>query len=343
MKKRMTLVLLVLLTYGFSFGQVDVKIIEEGFIYDEAPFEECHATTLVELENGNIMAAWFGGEYERHPNVAIWTAEKSGKTWSDPKKVADGYVDENLSYPTWNPVLFEMPNDELVLFYKEGPSPQEWWGMYKVSIDDGNTWSKAIKLPDGILGPIKNKPIALSDGTVLAPSSVEDDKGWRAHIEISKDQGKTWQKVNIDHEGDFDVIQPSILEYEDGRLQVLCRSKQNTVATAWSEDNGQSWSKLERTELLNPNSGTDAVTLANGKQLLVYNPTTKGKDWSDGRNKLNLAISDDGLNWKDILVLEDENEGEFSYPAIIQSEDGKIHISYTWKRKKVKYLELELN
>lgn len=343
MKSIIVLVLLVFLAHGTSFGQDDVKIIKEEFIYEEAPFEECHASTLVELNNGDIMAAWFGGEYERHPNVAIWTARKSGDVWSTPNKVADGYVDEKLSYPTWNPVLFKMSDDKLVLFYKEGPSPQEWWGMLKVSHDEGDTWSKGERLPDGFLGPIKNKPIKLSDGTILAPSSVEDDKGWRAHIEISKDQGKTWQKVNIDHEGDFDVIQPSILEYEDGRLQVLCRSKQNNVITAWSEDNGQSWSKLERTELLNPNSGTDAVTLENGKQLLVYNPTVRGGKWSDGRNKLNLAVSDDGVNWTDILVLEDEDAGEFSYPAIIQSSDGRIHISYTWKRKKVKYFCLELD
>ncbi|WP_215224414.1 sialidase family protein [Echinicola shivajiensis] len=342
-KHTIVLVLLVFLAHGTSFGQNDVKIIKEEFIYEEAPFKECHASTLVELNSGDIMAAWFGGEFERHPNVAIWTAKKSGDVWSDPIKVADGYIDENLSYPTWNPVLFKMSDDKLVLFYKEGPSPQEWWGMFKVSHDDGNTWSEGERLPEGFLGPIKNKPITLSDGTILAPSSMEDDEGWRAHIEISKDQGRTWQKVNIDHEGDFDVIQPSILEYEDGRLQVLCRSKQNNEITAWSEDNGQSWSKLERTELLNPNSGTDAVTLENGKQLLVYNPTVRGGKWSDGRNKLNLAVSDDGVNWTDILVLEDEDAGEFSYPAIIQSTDGRIHISYTWKRKKVKYFCLELD
>ncbi|UCS93917.1 exo-alpha-sialidase [Echinicola marina] len=342
MKSKWLLVFLALLVFRPGYGQVDVKIIEAGFIFEEAPFEECHASTLVELNNGDIMASWFGGEYERHPNVAIWTAVKSEKDWSVPKKVVDGKVDEHLSYPTWNPVLFKVSDEKLLLFYKEGPSPQEWWGMYLVSEDDGKTWSESQRLPEGFLGPIKNKPIMLENGTILAPSSVEDDKGWRAHIEISKDQGKSWKKVNIDHEGDFDVIQPSILQHADGRLQVLCRSKQNNVISAWSEDGGMSWSKLEKTELINPNSGTDAVTLANGQHLIVYNPMAKGEDWSDGRNKLNLAISDDGIHWKDILILENEEEGEFSYPAIIQSKDGRIHISYTWKRKRVKYLKLVL-
>ncbi|AGA76790.1 putative neuraminidase (sialidase) [Echinicola vietnamensis DSM 17526] len=325
-----------------SFGQDQVKVITEEFVFDNAPFRECHASTLVGLKDGSIMAAWFGGEYERHPNVGIWIARKTGTGWSQPQKVADGQVNDTLSYPTWNPVLFNMTPDSLVLFYKEGPSPQEWWGMYKVSVDEGKTWSSAQKLPEGILGPIKNKPITLRNGAVLAPSSVEDEDGWRAHVEITEDHGKTWKKVAIDHEGEYDVIQPSILQHADGRLQVLCRSQQNRIITAWSEDQGRSWGQLSATEVLNPNSGTDAVTLADGRFLLVYNPEVSGKDWSDGRNELRLAVSTDGVSWNDVMTLEHEPSGEFSYPAIIQTTDGKVHISYTWKRKKIKYVVLEI-
>lgn len=146
----------------------------------------------------------------------------------------------------------------------------------------------------------------------------------------------------IDHEGEYDVIQPSILQHADGRLQVLCRSQQNRIITAWSEDQGRSWGQLSATEVLNPNSGTDAVTLADGRFLLVYNPEVSGKDWSDGRNELRLAVSTDGVSWNDVMTLEHEPSGEFSYPAIIQTTDGKVHISYTWKRKKIKYVVLEI-
>ncbi|QDH81455.1 sialidase [Echinicola soli] len=333
--------LLMLIICLPSFGQEHGNVITDEFIFDEAPFRECHASTLVELDNGKLLAAWFGGEYERHPEVGIWTATKTNNGWSAPIKVADGKVNDTLSYPTWNPVLFRMTKDSLVLFYKEGPSPQEWWGVYKVSLDEGQTWSTGKKLPEGILGPIKNKPIKLKSEKVLAPSSVEDENGWRAHIEITEDNGATWRKVPIDHNGDFDVIQPSILQHADGRLQVLCRSKQNHVITAWSEDEGESWSALSATSVLNPNSGTDAVALKNGKHLLVYNPAVSGDDWSEGRDKLRLAVSADGLEWTDIYTLENESSGEFSYPAIIQTTDGRIHISYTWKRKKIKYVELE--
>ncbi|WP_236252684.1 exo-alpha-sialidase [Echinicola sp. 20G] len=331
-----------MLTSIVGYSQSQVKIIHSEFIFDQVPFEECHASTLVGLSNGEIMAAWFGGEYERHPNVAIWTAKRGEGKWTFPEKVADGKVNDTLSYPTWNPVLFKLSTDELILFYKEGPSPQTWWGRYKTSSDQGMTWSKSVKLPDGFLGPIKNKPIQLADGSILAPSSVEDEKGWRAHVEISKNLGKSWEKVDIDHGGEYDVIQPSILEHKDGRLQVLCRSKQDYIITAWSSDQGASWTPLEKTKVLNPNSGTDAVTLSNGKFLLVYNPTVSGEHWSDGRNELRLAMSDDGVNWEDIYTLEKEAEGEFSYPAIIQGANGKVHISYTWKRKRIKYLTLEL-
>ncbi|MBD8488198.1 exo-alpha-sialidase [Echinicola sp. CAU 1574] len=341
MKKHLMTVLFFLGSI-VGYSQSQVKIIHSEFIFDQVPFEECHASTLVELSNGAIMAAWFGGEYERHPNVAIWTAKRGEGGWTFPEKVADGKVNDTLSYPTWNPVLFKLSTDELMLFYKEGPSPQTWWGRYKTSSDQGKTWSKSVKLPDGFLGPIKNKPIQLANGTVLSPSSVEDGKGWRAHIEISKDLGKRWKKVDIDQGGEYDVIQPSILEHADGRLQVLCRSKQDYIITAWSSDQGASWTPLEKTKVLNPNSGTDAVTLSNGKFLLVYNPTASGEHWSDGRNELRLAMSDDGVNWEDIYTLEKEAEGEFSYPAIIQGANGEVHISYTWKRKRIKYLKLEL-
>lgn len=336
------IVALTLTAMRAGHAQDQLNVLTDEFIFTNAPFKECHASTLVELEDGRMMAAWFGGEYERHANVAIWTSVLEEDGWSAPQQVANGRVNDSLSYPTWNPVLFQMPGGRLGLFYKEGPSPQEWWGNYISSSDSGLTWSAPKKLADGFYGPIKNKPILLEDGSILAPSSVEDEDGWRAHIEISEDGGDTWEFVPIDHEGDFDVIQPSILVHEDGRLQVLCRSKQDKVITAWSEDNGRSWSALEATEVMNPNSGTDAVTLADGRHLLVYNPAESGHSWSDGRTELRLAISTDGLAWKDIYTLVKESSGEYSYPAIIQSQDGHIHISYTWDRKRINYLELEL-
>ena len=318
------------------------KKVKQEIVFQNPPFNNCHASTLVETKTGEILLSCFGGSQEGKNDVSIWLYSLSNKDNNTPTKVADGVVSDTLRYPTWNPVLFEEANGKLFLFYKVGPNPREWWGLYKTSEDNGKTWSSAIKLPKGILGPIKNKPIQLADGVILAPSSIEEENGrWKGHIEKSIDKGLTWSLIQLDTNKRFDIIQPSILEYPEGRLQVLCRSKQGKVVQAWSYDSGNTWSKLSETELLNPNSGTDAVTLKSGKQLIVYNPDVPGKDWFEGRGKLRVACSKDGKIWNDVAVLENGTKEEYSYPAIIQTKDGLIHITYTFDRKNIKHVVLE--
>jgi len=271
---------------------------------DDKPTPECHASTLVELSEG-MMTAWFGGTYERHPDVGIWVSLNIDGTWSKPVEVANGFQNDTLRYPTWNPVLFYPENGPLMLFYKVGPSPREWWGMLTTSEDEGRTWSKPRKLGEHgsighLLGPVKNKPIELADGSILCPSSTEiedEEQGtlWKVHFELTRDNGKTWEVIGPINDGiEFDAIQPSILTYEDGDMQILCRSRQKVVAQSWSEDGGKTWSEMSGTELPNPNAGTDAITLQDGRQLLVYNHTTREGDFPKGRNMLNVAISEDG-------------------------------------------------
>ncbi|GAB2798954.1 exo-alpha-sialidase [Rhabdobacter roseus] len=323
-------------------AQPKVSVVERKFIYTEPPTPECHASTIVEVTPGKLMAAWFGGTHEKNPDVCIWLSTQEKGVWSKPVMMADGVVGDKR-YPTWNPVLFKAREGKLFLFYKVGPSPETWWGMVRTSDNNGKTWSQPERLPDGILGPIKNKPVQLTDGTLLAPSSTESKKnGWKAHVERSRDLGKTWELMPVDPTTELDVIQGSILFYPNNRLQMLCRSKQDRVVEVWSEDGGKTWGTLQKLSLLNPNSGTDAVTLSNGWQLLVYNPTTRGKQWDNGRQKLRVALSKDGKEWTDAVVLEDQERGEFSYPAVIQSKDGRVHITYTSERKKVQYVALDI-
>lgn len=322
------------------------SIVTRGFIYESAPYPSCHASTLVELASGDIAAAWFGGTHERHPDVCIWFARHRDGKWSEPVQVADGVQPDESREPTWNPVLFQPPGGELHLFYKVGPNPREWWGELKTSSDGGETWSDARRLPEGILGPIKNKPEVLEDGTWLAPSSSEGNPdGWRVHMEISTDQGKTWSRSEQPGKGvGFDAIQPSILVHPEGRLQALCRSKQGVVAMTWSDDGGKTWSDLAATLLPNPNSGTDAVTLADGRQLIVYNHSAHRPDHSGKGNRypLDVAVSDDGLEWRRALTLETEPcPAGYAYPAVIQASDGKVHISYTWDRKKIQHVVVD--
>ncbi len=315
--------------------KLKAEVLSAGFIYETAPFPECHASTIVETGNG-LLASWFGGTEERDPDVCIYTSENVDGTWSEPVLVADGIINDTLRYPCWNPVLFQKDNGEVVLYYKVGPNPREWWGLYKTSADNGRTWSEAVDIPNNLLGPIKNKPERLADGTILYPTSFENREVWNIYVETSDQQLKNWKKIDIDNSG-FNAIQPTVLFYKDGRIQMLCRSKERKIVETWSSDQGKTWSPVEATSLVNNNSGIDAVTLKNGLQLLISNPIEKG------RNKIDVKASADGITWTDIIVLEDQPEGEFSYPAIIEGKDGTIHITYTYNRLKVKYVHLKLS
>lgn len=314
-------------------AESDPVVVKSEFIYEKAAFPSCHASTIVATKAG-LVAAWFGGTDEGHKDVGIWLSRHDGHEWSEPVEVATGVINEKERHPTWNPVLFQPKAGPLLLFYKVGPSPSKWWGMVMQSTDNGKSWSKPERLPDGILGPIKNKPVQLSNGDLLSPTSSEH-AGWRVHFERSTDGGKTWTATEPVNDGKtFGAIQPSILSYKDGKLQAIGRSRQGKIFSIWSADQGQSWGEMTATTLPNPSSGIDAVTLADGRQLVVYNHTARG------RSPLNVALSDEGKTWQAALVLEN-TPGEYSYPAVIQSPDGLVHITYTWKRQKVKHVVID--
>jgi len=308
--------------------------VKSEFIFETAPFASSHASTIVETKEG-LLAAWFGGPHERHPEVAIWTARYDGHRWSPPVQVADGIqTGSQTRYPCWNPVLFHPKQGPLLLFFKVGPSPSEWWGMLMSSTDDGRTWSKPRRLPDGQVGPVRNKPVELPDGSLLCGASTED-KGWRIHMEHARDLGATWERTPPLNDGkEFSLIQPTILQWPAGKTQILCRSKQGKVFESWMADDWKSWEPINPTTLPNPNSAIDSVMLKDGRALLVYNHTPHG------RSPLNVAISKDGNRWQAALVLENE-PGEYSYPAVIQTGDGLVHATYTWKRERVKHVVID--
>jgi predicted neuraminidase len=315
-------------------------IVRSEFIYETPPTPQCHASTIVETPAG-LVAAWFGGEHEKHPDVKIWVARHGGTQWTAPVAVADGIQADGTHLPTWNPVLFLPRGGPLLLFYKVGPSPSEWWGMVMSSSDNGETWSKPRRLPDGLLGPIKDKPVQLKDGTIVAGSSTEND-GWRVHMERSSDGGQTWSATPPLNDGKtIAAIQPTLLMPGGNTLQALGRTRSNRIFTTESTDGGKTWTPLTLTDLPNPNAGIDAVTLADGRYLLVYNHTTQSKDGE--RGVLNVAVSRDGKAWDAALVLEDDRAAPngFSYPAVIQTSDGLVHITYTWERTRVRHVVID--
>jgi len=333
------LALAALVALGTTRAAAQTPVTTSEFVYESAPFPSAHASTLVETRDG-ILAAWFGGTRESAPDVGIWTARRVNGAWTPPVEVANGVQPDGTRHPCWNPVLFRMADGSIALFYKVGPSPTRWWGVRRTSRDDGLTWGPAERLPDGVLGPIKNKPLRLADGTLLSPSSTETPDSanvWRVHFERSTDAGRTWTVIPVPEPREArapGAIQPSILTHAGGRLQAIGRSRAGRLFETWSDDGGRTWTPLALTTLPNPNAGTDAVTLRDGRHLVVYNHTPRG------RSPLNVAVSRDGRAWDAVLVLE-RDPGEYSYPSVIQTSDGMVHVTYTWRRERVKHVSFD--
>jgi len=319
------------------------------FLYDTASFPSCHAATIEALPNGDLVAAFFGGSWEGANDVCIWLCRK-GKddlAWSEPTMVANGDVGDTVQHPCWNPVLYQVPDGDLLLFYKTGIYIKDWVGHLMCSSDGGHTWSQPEMLgrcdddQGGFpyLGAIKNKPVAYEE-RIIAPSSDESVR-WHIHFELSDDYGTTWNYVSVPSADTIISIQPTILMHDDGTLQALCRTKNGYLSTTYSLDCGLTWEPELLTDIPNNNSGIDCVTLPDGRFVMVYNPAGKerGKEFGP-RTPLTLALSNDGLHWTDVVNLE-EGPGEFSYPSVIW-EDQELHIVYTWNRKKIGYVRVQL-
>ena len=280
------------------------------------------------------MAAWFGGTAEGNPDVAIWASRRTGAGWSPPFELAR---EPNIA--CYNPVLFYTHDGRLWLYYKFGPHPDDWSAGRRFSIDNGKSWSPVEHLPAGIYGPIRAKPLVLPNGVVVSGTSVESYHSWACWIERSSDNGVSWRRIGpITVPQQIDgIIQPSVVQLRGNHLRLYARSTQQIghICVADSNDAGLTWSAAHPLDLPNPNSGIDAITLKDGRTVLVYNNTT------DGRTPLNLAVSHDGLHFQMFSTLESA-PGEYSYPALIQANNGDLLLTYTWNRQRIRFLRLPL-
>jgi predicted neuraminidase len=323
-------------------------------------FAASHASTIVQLKDGSLMAAWFGGTAEGKPDVAIWGSHSIAGKWSVPVELA-----REAHVPCWNPVLFHAKNGRLWLYYKFGPSPGTWTAARKFSTDEGKTWSATEHLPAGLIGPVRAKPLVLPDGTIVSGTSTETYRSWAVWIERSSNGGKTWAKIgpivvpaafykkglgdpaaqipsqvpgSDDWKYTTGIIQPSVVSMGGKHLRLYARPTAliARVCIADSFDNGLTWTQARPLDVPNPNSGLDAVALKDGRIVLVYNDTPSG------RTPLNLAVSKDGEHFKMFYTLEDE-PGEYSYPALIQDASGDLQITYTWNRKSIMHVRFPLD
>lgn len=335
---------------------------EKQFLVEEdRPFDSGHASTLVRLENGDILAAWFAGSWEKGPDTSIWMARRSSTgTWGAPYRIA-----ETRNIAMWNPILFVRDDKTIMLFYKVGVLISEWKTFLKESTDNGHSFSKERELVPGDgqggRGPVKNKPITLHDGTILAPASFEGEY-WDVFVDRSTDGGRTWDMggiVPIRHVGfnpqiidrPFDptycfgkgAIQPTLWEDDDHVVHMLARTTSSRIFASESYDGGTSWTLAHATSLPNNNSGIDLVRLPDGTLVLAYNPTENYPNYYKGpRTPLSLAYSkDNGATWKDLITLEDE-PGAYAYPAIICNGNDELLLTYTWKRERIVFWRVSL-
>ena len=336
--------------------------IKEFVFEGPQPFAQCHASTVVQLRNSRFLVAWFGGQAEGENDVGIWLTERFRSRWSEPRLVA-----KVNNQPHWNPALFRSKDGVAHLVFKVGTTIPDWRSWEIVSGDEGQTWSEPRELAPGedrTPGPVRCKPIELSDGSWLAGNSIETSDRWDVFVDRSVDGGATWthspliefarDKSHPDAaegrkqwgaapvgDGAFagkGVIQPTLWESEPGRVHLLARSTAGAIYRSDSEDGGTTWCSLYRTDLPNNNSGIDVTRLDDGALALVYNPVAES--WGS-RSPLRVSLSlDNGATWPHSRDLEEE-DGEFSYPAIIPTRKG-MAISYTWKRERIAFWHLSI-
>ena len=318
---------------------------KKELIFDEIrPTPSCHASTVLPLDNGDVLAAWFGGTAEGKDDVDIYVARRTEGRWLTAERIT-----ADPDTPHWNPVLFKTENGTVFLFFKVGKKISIWQTYFCTSTDNGLSWSSPEELVPGDetggRGPVKNKPILLSDGTVLAPASSEQPD-WLSFMDISRDGCRTWEKQQIVPARKISgtpvkLIQPTLWESEPGKVHALLRSARGHAYRSDSDDYGVTWSKAYPTKIKNPNSGLDVTKLDDGTLILINNPASR--NWGV-RAPLTLTKStDNGSTWEEILVLEKrrDKDDEFSYPAIV-AVNNKLYMTYTYQREKIAYWEVEL-
>ena len=310
-------------------------MVKERFIYDElAGCPRCHCAMAAELPDGSLLATWYAGTRESHPDSAVFVSRlrPGADVWDAPRCMADT---PDLS--DGNSVVFCNSRGRVWLYYATiaGKGWDSARMSQRVSDDLGETFSppQDMGLPTGFL--VRNKAIVLANERVLWP--VYDETDWTSLCLISDDDGETWRPSGrIERTNGIGCIQPALIERATGDIIALLRTggQGGFVWRSDSSDGGETWSPCVATDLPNPNSGIDAVKLTGGGVLLVYNHTP------DGRTPLNLAFSaDECATWEPYLTLESE-PGEYSYPAILQTRAGVVHILYTWRRERIKHVVL---
>ncbi|MEW6203087.1 MAG: sialidase family protein [bacterium] len=307
----------------------DKSFYKAELIYQEIPgYPSCHGSSVAELPNGDLITAWYAGAAEKAKDVAILVSRlpKNANTWTKPEILHDA---PDLS--EGNPVLYMDAHGRLWFFYNimYGKMWNDCRLYYRISEDGGKNWGSEVTLIKVKGWITRNHPLTLGDGTMILP--IHNEVLWSPAFMLTKDGGKTWRRTGTNLRVAGGAIEPALIRLSDNTLIAYLRTTTGKILMTTSKDNGEHWSAPRDTDLPNPNAAVEIVRLRNGHLVLAFN------DSQVARTPLTVALSlDEGKTWSHKRNLEDAY-GEFSYPSIIQTEDGLIHVTYTYKRTHIKH------
>jgi predicted neuraminidase len=301
-----------------------------------------HSSSLTELPDGRLAAAWFAGSREGASDVNIWFAIRDAKGWNAPRVVASpadtaaatGAVVRALG----NPVLYTQAK-RLHLWYVSVAFGG--WSVssinHKTSDDGGETWSPAEKLVTtpflDISTLVRAPPVALADGGLGLPVYQEFVTKRAEWLRLSP-QGRILGKTRMP--SPRPGLQPAVAALDEHNALALLRDadqRAGRVMVDVSADGGANWRASVSLDIGNFDSSVALLRLASGRLLLAANP-------ENGRHLLQLFLSDDdGKTWQAARIVESDPAGkaEYSYPALLQTSDGRIHLAYTYRREAISH------
>ncbi len=307
-----------------------------------------HVGSICELADGTLASTWYAGSREGALDTSICFATRAaaaGSAWTEPRAIVtrDSAARELSRFvlKVGNPLLFADREDRLWLIYVS--SAIGGWSAsslnVKTSTDGGDTWTKSRRLT---LSPylniselVRNKPVMLEGGGFVVAIYHENIAVFPEMLWMRGDpDGRApWRKTRIT--GGRAFLQPAVVPL--GRLSAVAffRSKtsEKAIGISWTSDAGLTWTDVGHTGLPHPEAGLDALYLRGGRILLAFNDST-----SD-RSNLRLAISRDrAATWTRVATIEEKPEKTFSYPYMVRTRDGLVHLVFTWRRERIKHV-----
>ncbi len=324
------------------------RTVTREFIEPAPAVAEVHASTLAEAADGTVVAAWFGGTKEGNPDVSIYVSRLEDGRWTAARKVAAGAGEDGGEVAACDPVLHRGRDGELFLFFSVGPSPPGRWAEMMVSRDNGVSWGGRRRLPGEMKGPSRNRPLHAAGGGMIIPSDREGKGGIREiWMETGDERFRSWSSTRVADPGNLQASQPALVPYRHGGILALCRTAAGQIARTTSEDSGVSWGPLEPTGMPMIDSALDAIALREGGYLLAYNPGKAPENPGDTdprepRCPLVVSFSADAGVWETIATLESRpTRWGYAYPSLLQTIDGRVHVTYTWNRGRIRHVVLE--